>query len=178
MGSLLVFSLLAGTAPLVASIIPFMIFKNGINPRSFQILLGLSAGLLFSIATLELIPEAVTMAQITVEDSITQKGSMDKRSLLATLYSSKYTQAELTPAALDGEETESDSIHIDHHHDEEKEDSSVRTAMMGIGAGFMFLILVEEVMSLYGLAHSHSHGGSKDESDDEEEVCSDITIRC
>jgi zinc transporter ZupT len=146
MSSVLFYALLAGTAPIIAAVIPYYIFKNGINPRSFQILLGLSAGLLFSIATLELVPEAISMAQITIEDATTT--GHEERSTL---------DASGSPA------------HVDHHHDEEKEGRNIRIAMIGIGAGFMFLMIVEELMTLAGIGHSHGSHGGKDESDDEED---------
>jgi zinc transporter ZupT len=170
MGSILFFALLAGTAPLIAAVIPFIIFKNGINQRPFNILLGLSAGLLFSIATLELIPEAMSMAQTAPDRSPTGPKTIEARHLLQ-IYSHRYlsvSEQPLTPTVDNGEH-EDHGGHEGPEEHEEHEENNIRTAMIGVGAGFMFLILVEEVMSLSGMGHSHGAHTGKDESDDEED---------
>jgi len=126
------------------------------------VLLGLSAGLLFSIATLELIPEAISMAQIQKETDDTH--NIDARRLLQ-VFSNRYALSPTNEPPVT-QETE-------HNHEEEEggNDKNVRTAMIGIGTGFMFLILVEEIMSMSGWVHTHgAHGGTKDEPEEDIEV--------
>jgi hypothetical protein len=155
MSPLVWFSLLAGTAPLLAATIPFYLFKNGINPRTFQTLLGLSAGLLFAIATLELIPEAFEMVEMgNPQQTQVQIQSRDSRHLLK-LESESGLSSPPTVETLD-------EAGDDH------EEGKSRIAMLGLGAGFVFLIILEQVMSNGGLSHSHSHAPGK--HDDEEEV--------
>eukprot|EP00026_Physarum_polycephalum_P010469 Phypoly_transcript_10633.p1 GENE.Phypoly_transcript_10633~~Phypoly_transcript_10633.p1 ORF type:complete len:321 (+),score=47.48 Phypoly_transcript_10633:81-1043(+) len=152
------FSLLAGTAPLIAATIPFYLFKNGINPRTFQLLLGVSAGLLFAIATLELIPEAFEMIELSAQPKEIQMQSRDSRhllfshKLLATDDDSPYPTVE-TQDEVGG-----------HEHEEGKG----KIPMLGLGAGFVFLIILEQFMSGNGHSHSHSHVANK--HDDEEEA--------
>lgn len=170
--SLLLFAVLAGTAPLIASTIPFYIFKNGINPRSFQILLGVSAGLLFSIATLELIPESFEMAQMKPRTTQSLSNTHDTRSLLSASYSSfshKLLAQQLDDSELDEESTEHKGKGEGHDHEEE---GNVRVGMYGLGAGFLFLVVLEQVMSgghSHSHSFSHSHGGK---SHEEDAVCS------
>ncbi len=163
------FSALAGTAPLIASTIPLYIFKNGINPRSFQILLGISAGLLFAIATLELIPELVEMSQLPARTNINHDDDEHaRRSLFSTVPTSLMTDddgdvdTEIQPTESSSSSRSGSNV----HNDERK----IRTGMLGLGAGFAFLILLEHFMSSGG--HSHSHVGVHDHHDDADiEVC-------
>ena len=169
MSPLVWFSILAGTAPLLAATIPFYLFKNGINPRTFQTLLGLSAGLLFAIATLELIPEAFEMVELSPPQPTIQP--RDSRHLLSTFSHNLLSTEDndddiLNPSTLNKlNEYEDEDEDEDHEHDEGRS----RIPMLGLGAGFVFLIILEQVMSSGGMAHSHSHVGGK--HDDEEEVC-------
>lgn len=157
MSPLVWFSLLAGTAPLLAATIPFYLFKNGINPRTFQTLLGLSAGLLFAIATLELIPEAFEMVELSSQ-SEPRIQSRDSRHLLFshTLLSTDDDSTLNSPAG--------DTYDDAGDHEEGKS----RVAMLGLGAGFVFLILLEQIMS--GSGHSHSHSHTHVSKHDDEEV--------
>ena len=169
MSPLLWFSILAGTAPLIASTIPFYIFKNGINPRSFQILLGLSAGLLFSIATLELIPESFQMAQLPAKVEASVGSPKEARSLLSYSYSlshNPYSTHKLMQTDDGDLDSELGADEDDHDHDHE-EDGSARIGMLGLGCGFLFLILLEQVMSGGGHSHSHSHSFGKGHEDEE-----------
>ncbi|KAK5576424.1 hypothetical protein RB653_007568 [Dictyostelium firmibasis] len=70
--SIFAYSLLAGLAPLLSSSIPFFTLRNrNINASVFHILLCLSAGLLFAVATLELIPESMNLALRSLKESST-----------------------------------------------------------------------------------------------------------
>ena len=59
-----IYALLSGVAPLCSALFPLLLSSrggSGFSPRTTYILLGFSAGLLFAIATLDLIPTAVQM---------------------------------------------------------------------------------------------------------------------
>jgi zinc transporter ZupT len=155
------FSLLAGTAPLIAATIPFYLFKNGINPRTFQLLLGVSAGLLFAIATLELIPEAFEMVELSAQPQQVQIQSRDSRHLL---FSHKLLATDDSPNYATVET-------LDEVGEHEHEEGKGRIPMLGLGAGFVFLIILEQLMSGNG-GHSHSHSHVANKHDDEEEVSS------
>ena len=51
----------AFVAPLLASLVPKFIYRQGLSAKANHIMLGVSAGLLFAIATLDLVPEAFSM---------------------------------------------------------------------------------------------------------------------
>jgi zinc transporter ZupT len=51
----------AFVAPLLASLVPKFIYRQGLSAKANHIMLGISAGLLFAIATLDLVPEAFSM---------------------------------------------------------------------------------------------------------------------
>lgn len=55
--------LLAGLAPVVSALVPKLIYRSGFSLKTSHILLGISAGLLFAIATVDLIPEAMEIAE-------------------------------------------------------------------------------------------------------------------
>lgn len=63
------YALLAGSAPLIAAAIPYFLFQQRrgahYSYRTTQIMLGISAGLLFAIATVDLIPEAISMSEVS-----------------------------------------------------------------------------------------------------------------
>ncbi|KAM9972252.1 hypothetical protein ACTFIW_003611 [Dictyostelium discoideum] len=68
--SIFAYSILAGLAPLLSSSIPFFTLRNrNINASVFHILLCISAGLLFAVASLELIPESMNLALRSFEES-------------------------------------------------------------------------------------------------------------
>ncbi|KAN0034682.1 hypothetical protein ACTFIV_001214 [Dictyostelium citrinum] len=70
--SIFAYSILAGLAPLLSSSIPFFTLRNrNINASVFHILLCISAGLLFAVASLELIPESMNLALRSIEESTT-----------------------------------------------------------------------------------------------------------
>lgn len=143
---------MAGTAPLVASTIPLYLFKNGINPRTFQTLLGLSAGLLFAIATLELIPEAFEM----IELANTQYAQSNERDIL-TEPIPPYSETENLATGVDDD---------DHDHGGE---ANAKIGMLGFGAGYIFLVILEQVMS-GGHGHSHSHSMPHSDKHDDDEI--------
>jgi hypothetical protein len=51
----------AFVAPLVAALVPKFIYRQGLSVKANHVMLGVSAGLLFAIATLDLVPEAFSM---------------------------------------------------------------------------------------------------------------------
>jgi len=55
--------LLAGLAPVLSALVPKLIYRSGFSLKTSHILLGISAGLLFAIATVDLIPEAMEIAE-------------------------------------------------------------------------------------------------------------------
>eukprot|EP00009_Paramoeba_aestuarina_P006075 CAMPEP_0201514868 /NCGR_PEP_ID=MMETSP0161_2-20130828/6591_1 /ASSEMBLY_ACC=CAM_ASM_000251 /TAXON_ID=180227 /ORGANISM="Neoparamoeba aestuarina, Strain SoJaBio B1-5/56/2" /LENGTH=115 /DNA_ID=CAMNT_0047911543 /DNA_START=71 /DNA_END=415 /DNA_ORIENTATION=+ len=105
----LIYAVLSGLAPLVASLVPFVMAKNGgMSPRSVHLLLGFSAGLLFAIATLDLIPSAITLTSSS------------------STHSHSHHQCMLGGKERGGEEEEE---HEDHGHEGQ-------LAMIGVAGGF------------------------------------------
>ncbi|KYQ96932.1 zinc/iron permease [Tieghemostelium lacteum] len=137
MGSISVFtySILAGIAPLVSASIPFFTFKDkNINPKVFHHLLCISAGLLFSVATLELIPESIELViNENVNNNSTSNSNIVNKDNLK-------------------------NIGDDHQHgNEDLVTDSIRYPMIGIALGYLLMIIIEAFMSSRGGAHSHSH---------------------
>eukprot|EP01087_Luapelamoeba_hula_P008229 TRINITY_DN2048_c1_g2_i1.p1 TRINITY_DN2048_c1_g2~~TRINITY_DN2048_c1_g2_i1.p1 ORF type:complete len:192 (-),score=17.69 TRINITY_DN2048_c1_g2_i1:71-646(-) len=132
---------LTGLTPLLAASVPKLVMRNGgsLSERTNAVLLGISAGLMFAIATCDLIPEAIALA----------------------------TGAE--PVYEEGHNTEG---HEGHDHGEGHEAHSGRVPMLGVGVGYLTLLLVDLFMR--GTGHAHSHGPV---GRDIEEVCAQVLDR-
>lgn len=123
----------AFVAPLLASLVPKFIYRQGLSAKANHIMLGISAGLLFAIATLDLVPEAFSM---TAQASFS---------------------APSTHANESGHDHGSEhGGEGDHGHDHGDEEHPSRIAMIGVGAGYLVLLIVEQILTNSG--HSHSHG--------------------
>jgi len=96
-------------------------------------LLGISSGMLFAVATLDLIPEAINMA-------------------------ASQAKLEWNPDYLAIPSSEQEDEHDDHHHN--PEETSVKLATLGIFFGFILMMIVEQTMSYYGAGHSHASDDS------------------
>jgi len=59
--SVVQYILLAGGATVIATVVPSLVIRSTVKPAFMRVILGLSAGLLFAIATMDLIPEALSM---------------------------------------------------------------------------------------------------------------------
>ena len=58
----ILYAILSGCAPVIAAFVPvFLAQRGGVNPLFLHLMLSVSAGLLFAIATLDLIPSALSM---------------------------------------------------------------------------------------------------------------------
>jgi hypothetical protein len=58
------YAILSGCAPIIASFIPVILAqRGGVSPLFLHLMLSVSAGLLFAIATLDLIPSALSMGE-------------------------------------------------------------------------------------------------------------------
>jgi len=121
------FSLLAGAATAISGVISLYVYKRKVSTRFLHCMLALSAGLLFAIATLDLIPEALATASATDE-----------------LHDHNHVEAE----------HDHDNEQHDHEHDHLSEQNQ-RLAMLGLGIGFFLMISLEQLSSYLGFAHSH-----------------------
>jgi hypothetical protein len=96
---------------------------------------GISAGLLFAVATGELIPEAMSVqVEATHHDASVANG----------------------PAH---------DVDAQHSHQTPEHSHSTRYASFGIAIGFFALLVLEHVMTSLGAQHSHSHSHSSHHSD-------------
>jgi zinc transporter ZupT len=163
MFSLFVNLMLAGLAPLLSSLIPRFVYRQGLSAKANYVMLGISAGLLFAIATLDLIPEAMEMAR---------QGSAEVKGLDSEHNhdSNNKNGNDVTDAAhvrnLEENDERGNEEH-DHGHSNDKEDGhdhehgSGRLALLGLGCGYLVLLLVEQLMSSSGHTHSHGGGGAQ-----------------
>eukprot|EP01113_Clastostelium_recurvatum_P038212 TRINITY_DN5688_c0_g1_i2.p1 TRINITY_DN5688_c0_g1~~TRINITY_DN5688_c0_g1_i2.p1 ORF type:complete len:403 (+),score=81.62 TRINITY_DN5688_c0_g1_i2:40-1248(+) len=145
MSGLLWYSLVAGSAPLIAATIPFCLFRNGMSPRTVQVLLGVSSGLLFAIATLELIPEAMLMASSVASSSSSPSthnhAHNEKRALLSL--SKFHTSFQPSDDGL-----------------------SVRTLLDGVQDEEMISLSTRAVIKTNAQdGHDHAHGTDDDDED-------------
>ncbi|GAM26118.1 hypothetical protein SAMD00019534_092930 [Acytostelium subglobosum LB1] len=144
-----VYSLLAGLTPLVSASLPLFLFRNGINARYYQLLLAMSAGILFAVATLELLPEAMEMSTITTTNNNIIKIDNDRLNNNTMLTTNLTMTTTTTMATTTG--------HSGHDEDEDEHGSGARIPMYGLALGFIMLIGIELLMSSAGHSHSHSH---------------------
>jgi len=142
-GSVFTFSILAGLAPLVSASITYFTLRGKKNTANssmiFHVLLCFSVGLLFAVATLELIPESIEM-------SLNDIGGGD--------------DTEHEHGIEEGDH--------DHDHGEDKAKHNMRIPMYGLAFGFVILILIESFFSSdsNGGGHSHSHLMTQDDDHD------------
>eukprot|EP01095_Lingulamoeba_sp_RSL-Kostka_P016236 TRINITY_DN787_c0_g1_i1.p1 TRINITY_DN787_c0_g1~~TRINITY_DN787_c0_g1_i1.p1 ORF type:complete len:410 (+),score=111.89 TRINITY_DN787_c0_g1_i1:62-1291(+) len=141
---LLIYVFLAGVAPLIAALVPIIVSKRSKNktlsPRFTQILLGLSAGLLFAVATIDLIPEALNIAQLDTNTSHNTE-----------------TEGEDDLILYENLEEEIHHNHHHHHHGgEAHQHVENKMGLYGIGCGFLLLFVIEQALASLGLSHSHS----------------------
>lgn len=135
------YAFLSGCTPLIAAILPFFIAqKGGSGGRVVYILLSISAGLLFAIATLDLIPSAISIA------------NMD-----ATAESQESYDREMR---RHGDHGNAEGAHEGHSHEHSGGDIS-SVPMVGLGVGYLTLLVVEQIMSASGHGHSHGGGGGQ-----------------
>jgi len=127
--SLLFYALVAGTAPLLAAVTPFIFFRHGFPAQVIRSMLGVSAGLLFAIATFDLLPAALSSAA-QYED---EKHQHDHLGMDAT-----------------AQELEA--------HAHEGESHGISVPVLGLGLGYMTLLVLEQVLKTLGHSHSHGHG--------------------
>ncbi len=131
---------MAVLSSLVSGLLPLLVFRNGVKKSSLLLLLGLSAGILFAIATVDLIPEGIGVSS--------QFGLAKKLAKLDT-------KAELG---------HSDN-HVDLHLEHEVSEFGRMVTMVGVGIGFFSLVLLEQFMLSAGA--SHSHQAPEEEADEE-----------
>merc|ERR1712137_361611 len=131
------FVVLASASPMIAAIIPELVYRSKSKLPSWIpfSLLGLSAGMLFAVATLDLIPEGIGLSSAQAREEWNEEHLADTEDL----------------AAGEGWKHE-------HEHEHNPEESYVRMATIGMCLGFLLMMVVEQVMSHFGAGHSHSHG--------------------
>jgi len=83
--SVIKYVLVAGCAPAAAALIPVFFLRQGLNAKYVKIVLCISAGLLFAISTLDLIPEAIEMGteHSHAESDATTASKADDHALLS-----------------------------------------------------------------------------------------------
>ena len=135
--SFVVMVAIAAFSSLVSSVIPLIWYRNGVKKSTLHALLGISAGILFAIATIDLIPEGIAVSSMV---------SGEKNNI----------------ALANTDKPKTDDAHNHDHHDEEAE-MGRKITMIGVGIGFLALVLLEQLMLSMGVAHSH---GPDDMDDD------------
>lgn len=145
-GAFVVFAsyvMLSGIAPLVSGLLPLLAFRQVPDGLVFR-LLALSAGLLLAIATLDLIPEALSLAE-------SDRASEDAAGGAA------------------GEDS-GDAHGHGHGGGDDHDDSGF--VLMGLGVGYVVLMTLEKAFGEHshtgtgGHSHDHSHGHSHGHSHD------------
>jgi zinc transporter ZupT len=134
---------MAGLSALVSGLLPLLCFRNGVKKSTLHLLLGISAGILFAIATVDLIPEGIAVSS-------------------ADNYAKKQQ-----------EYADKEGLRLEHKHEElgrhehEIADYGRIVTMVGVGCGFFALVLLEQFLLAAGVAHSHqtasSSGGAGDD---------------
>jgi zinc transporter ZupT len=133
--TLLLFTTISFLSFFFSTLIPLYFFKNGIQKSNLMLILGISAGILFGIATLDLIPEAI---ELTKEENKTIE---------------KIEKNENQKFDKEGKE----DVKEHQHTDGEEADltSRIRLCMYGVASGMMTLALIGKLMSYFGMGHSH-----------------------
>eukprot|EP01102_Stenamoeba_stenopodia_P011659 TRINITY_DN3600_c0_g5_i1.p1 TRINITY_DN3600_c0_g5~~TRINITY_DN3600_c0_g5_i1.p1 ORF type:complete len:361 (+),score=62.51 TRINITY_DN3600_c0_g5_i1:325-1407(+) len=140
--------LFATGAPITATLLPLLLCRKGFTPRLVGIMLGISAGVLLSIATLDLIPEAVKMG------------------LESSQHASEAAPHVHPPDSSDHSHHRHLTADPHHHnHEDEEIENTIKVIMSGVGIGFLVLLFVEQVATSFGAGHSHSHAPKFDKSD-------------
>eukprot|EP00005_Dracoamoeba_jomungandri_P012350 CAMPEP_0174272452 /NCGR_PEP_ID=MMETSP0439-20130205/51309_1 /TAXON_ID=0 /ORGANISM="Stereomyxa ramosa, Strain Chinc5" /LENGTH=275 /DNA_ID=CAMNT_0015363031 /DNA_START=38 /DNA_END=865 /DNA_ORIENTATION=- len=98
-----------------------------------HLMLGISAGLLFAIGTLDLIPEALGV---------------------------KLNQEKLEQEAYRTEHNHEEHNEHEHHHEEHEHQHLSRIPLLGVGCGYLTLLIIDLTLRNYGHAHSHGGGNS------------------
>ena len=136
--SLFTASVFSGIAPCVAALVALFFLKQlPTSSKLSTLLLGASTGLMFAIATLELIPEAISLSQSTPGDD----GHHHKHS-----------------------EELHDAIQQMQDHHSHKSHSIVQQNLTGCGIAFAILLLLQQLLA--SSDHSHSHGSQKKHEED------------
>jgi zinc transporter ZupT len=134
---------------MIAALIPVLYLRNGVSARTLRTFLGVSAGLLFAIATIDLIPEAISMGK--EEAAIRQAQDRAQQ---------QQQQYHHIPALRTEEHAHDDD---EKEHEEHEvlaiQEQHSRWAMIGVGCGFFVILVVESVLQAHGLMHSHGGSG-------------------
>jgi zinc transporter ZupT len=140
--------LVAALSSLVSSVVPLMWYRNGIKKRTLHALLGVSAGILFALATIDLIPEgiAVSSAPVSLEESEHQR-----------LLRAKEHVHDSAPHEHHEEASSKKRNNLDHQHAQDDQSAFGRkVTMIGVAMGFFSLVLLEHLMLSMGFEHTHS----------------------
>jgi zinc transporter ZupT len=140
-------------------VVPLIWYRNGIKKGTLHLLLGVSAGILLAIATVDLIPEGIAVSSVDYQKSY-EKAQAE--------YLKKEHVHESKPAVSAGHEH-------DHDHDAHIAEFGRIVTMVGVGLGFLTLVLMEHMMLSMGVGHSHGaveegdveHGHSHAHKDDD-----------
>ncbi len=133
--SFLTMVLLSALSSLAAAVVPLVLYRNGVKKGTLHMLLGVSAGILFAIATIDLIPEGI---------SVTSQVQRQQQQMQADFARKEHVHEHRSTAA---------DSHGEHGHDEGGGGAAV--TMVGVGLGFFVLVIMEQFMLAMGVAHSH-----------------------
>ena len=142
--SLFTASVLSGITPFIAAFLALLCLKSISHSSSklSVVLLGVSTGLMFAIATLELIPEAISLSN--------QSPSPPPSPLSDSSSVDSHAQKHRQPAHPH------DDPHDHHSHGSH---SAVQQNLTGIGVAFLLLLALQQLLNASG--HSHAHGSKQ-----------------
>jgi hypothetical protein len=106
-GSSLSKVVIAAFSSLVSSLVPLYWYRNGINKRTLHALLGVSAGILFALATIDLIPEGIAVSSVNQRTVLKKQQAHRVKEHVHEAHSGRSlhgsTEDADTPAPTDGE---------------------------------------------------------------------------
>jgi hypothetical protein len=137
--SFLLMVFLSAFSSLSAALVPLVLYRNGVKKSTLHMLLGVSAGILFAIATIDLIPEGIAVS------SQFQAAQVERSAEIQKEFARKEHVHDSGPKSGDAHS------HGDHHSGE----YGATVTMVGVGMGFFVLVLMEQMMLSCGVAHSH-----------------------
>ena len=148
--TLFIFGSISFLSFFLSTMIPLYLFKNGIQKANLMLILGISAGILFGIATLDLIPEAI---ELTGMEEIQKTES--KQPIINNNEKEKKT------------EQQENKMEENHSHQGEQSNlkDRIRLCMYGVASGMITLSLIGKIMSHFGIGHSHASSQQEVEYD-------------
>ncbi len=165
----------AAFSSLVSSVVPLFWYRNGIKKRTLHTLLGVSAGILFALATIDLIPEGIAVSSVDAQ----REAAAQQLALRAKEHVHEEQPVARTSGAEGEQSGESRTREKSHNHQHDHGDGHSSSSssggdyaeygrkitMIGVGLGFLSLVLLEHLMLSMGVEHTHGpddDAGGKD----------------